>query len=308
MRSKKLPALHFYPGDWKKDAGVQSLDFAQRGVWFEIILLMFESTERGVLLLNHKPMTDDQLSRVLGLDKQNLSKYLEVLLDTGVADRREDGALICRRMVREEALSLIRAECGSKGGNPKLLKQNGSKKPIVAKPKQQPNAEDEVVIEDEVEDEILDPKKASTGAAQKPPAAAPRPEADPPPPEFGEFADEALAALQPIDDPGHQADSRFINAGWRPLKKYPLLWFNTVTLCETMEAIEAAGVPRKDFRLVWRHTNVWVEKLKANGDDVKRISGAELVNRFGIKAALTEIAARDNAKRAELYRQRAETV
>ena len=31
----KLPAIQFYSGDWHKDQGVQALDLAQRGAWFE---------------------------------------------------------------------------------------------------------------------------------------------------------------------------------------------------------------------------------------------------------------------------------
>jgi hypothetical protein len=121
----KRPAIQFYPGDWRKDPGVQALDFHDRGVWFEIICLMHESEERGVLILNGKPMPDEALARLLGLDNQTLKQTISRLLDYGVASRRdEDGALICRRMVRDEKLSEIRREAGKKGGNPSLLNQN----------------------------------------------------------------------------------------------------------------------------------------------------------------------------------------
>ncbi|GAA3973832.1 hypothetical protein [Hymenobacter antarcticus] len=39
----KLPAIQFYPGDWHKDQGVQALDLAQRGAWFELLLMMHDS-------------------------------------------------------------------------------------------------------------------------------------------------------------------------------------------------------------------------------------------------------------------------
>lgn len=48
----KLPAFQFYPGDWRKDPGVQSLSFHDRGVWHEMLCLMHESEERGKLTLN----------------------------------------------------------------------------------------------------------------------------------------------------------------------------------------------------------------------------------------------------------------
>jgi hypothetical protein len=124
MMVSKLPAIQFYPGDWRKDPGVQALSFHDRGVWFEIILLMHESDERGKLLLNGKPMPESALARLLGLDNQNLTTTLTTLLEFGVASRCEEtGAIICRRMLRDENLRNIRKEAGRKGGNPVLVKQ-----------------------------------------------------------------------------------------------------------------------------------------------------------------------------------------
>lgn len=120
----KMPSMQFYPADWRKDPGVQALGFFERGVWFEIICLMHESTERGVLLLNGKPMPNDALARVLGLDNQILADTLSKLFDYGVVSKREtDNAFFNRRMVRDEQLCQIRREAGKLGGNPVLLKQ-----------------------------------------------------------------------------------------------------------------------------------------------------------------------------------------
>jgi hypothetical protein len=65
------------------------------------------------------------LSRLLGLDKQNLTTTLTSLLTSGVASReQETGAIYSRRMVRDEKLRNIRSEAGKQGGNPLLVKQN----------------------------------------------------------------------------------------------------------------------------------------------------------------------------------------
>lgn len=126
--SKKLPAFQLYPGDWRKDPGVQALDYEYRGVWFEMLLLMHESDQRGKLLLNGNAMPDEALARLLGLDKQKLSKIKSTLLDYGVASTCEDtGALMNRRMVRDEEIREKRREAGKKGGNPNLVKQKSSK-------------------------------------------------------------------------------------------------------------------------------------------------------------------------------------
>lgn len=126
----KLPSFQFYPGDWKKDAGVQSLSFEERGVWFEMMLLMFESAERGKLVFGSgNPMPEDAVARSLGLDRQRYVQILRKLLDYGVASKDEKtGIIFCRRMVRDAELSKKRAECGKLGGNPNLLNQKSSKR------------------------------------------------------------------------------------------------------------------------------------------------------------------------------------
>lgn len=126
-RDVKMPSLQFYPADWRKSPDVQALNYHDRGVWFEILCIMHESERRGVLLLNGQAMTDEALARVLGLDKQNLTTTLTTLLTYGVASREEKtGALMCRRMVRDESVRKIRAEAGKLGGNPVLLKQKST--------------------------------------------------------------------------------------------------------------------------------------------------------------------------------------
>lgn len=125
--SEKLPAIQFYPGDWKKDPGVQALSFHDRGVWFEILLLMHESDQRGKLLLNGRPMPLEALSQLLGIDKQILQCTLDTLINYGVVSVCEETkALACRRMIRDEKLRQIRTEAGKKGGNPILLNQNST--------------------------------------------------------------------------------------------------------------------------------------------------------------------------------------
>ncbi len=121
----KLPAFQFYPGDWRKDTGVQSLSYEARGVWFEILCLMHESERRGVLTLNGKPMPEDALARLLGIPEVLLKQILTTLLNHGVSSiEPETGALMNRRMVRDEHLRLVRSNAGKQGGNPNLLKQN----------------------------------------------------------------------------------------------------------------------------------------------------------------------------------------
>ena len=125
----KLPAYQFYPGDWRKDPGVQALNYHDRGVWHEMICLMHESEQRGLLMLNGRAMPDEVIARMLGLDNQILTTTLTTLLTYGVASRDEStGAVMSRRMVRDEKLRQIRKECGKQGGNPNLVNQKPTTK------------------------------------------------------------------------------------------------------------------------------------------------------------------------------------
>ena len=131
----KMPALQFYTGDWRKDPGVQSLPYYERGIWFEILCLMHESAQRGKLLLNGLPMPEEALSQILGLDKGEVKRVVNLLLERGVASRdQESNAFMCRRMVRDELVRRQNAKSGALGGNPNLK----AGKTCVSQPKDNP--------------------------------------------------------------------------------------------------------------------------------------------------------------------------
>lgn len=101
----KLPAIQFYPGDWRKDVGVQSLGYHDRGVWFEMLLLMHDSEVRGKLMLGGKAMTDEILASVLRIRIEVLTETIKTLIDRGITERdKRTGALVNRRMLRDEEL------------------------------------------------------------------------------------------------------------------------------------------------------------------------------------------------------------
>jgi hypothetical protein len=128
--SKKRPAIQFYPGDWRKDPGVQSLDYYARGVWFELLMIMHESEQRGRLILNGHAMTDADVAKFLGLSASKTKQTLAKLLSKGVASREQKtGALICRRMLRENEISAKRAAAGASGGQAKRKQKTEAKQP-----------------------------------------------------------------------------------------------------------------------------------------------------------------------------------
>lgn len=158
----KLPSFQFYPGDWKKDAGVQALSYEERGIWFELMLMMFESPERGKLIFRTgTPIPEDAVARALGLDKQKVNQILSKLLEYGVASKEEDtGIIYCRRMVRDAELSKKRAEAGKMGGNPNLLNQNSSKTEAKRKQKPTPSSSSSISKEEKyIEKENSSPEE-----------------------------------------------------------------------------------------------------------------------------------------------------
>jgi hypothetical protein len=89
---------------------------------------MHESDERGVLLLNGKPMPEKYLARLVGITLDELQKCLAEMEEIGIFSKRfKDSAIFSRRMVKDERIIDTRRKAGKMGGNPTLLKQNSSK-------------------------------------------------------------------------------------------------------------------------------------------------------------------------------------
>ncbi len=129
------PSFQFYPGDWLKDPDLRRCSPAARGVWIDVLCLMFECEPRGLLTTNGKPWSVEEVSKILAGASALLEVSLRELIDKGVCDLDPDtGAIMSRRMVRDEALRQERALSGRKGG---LAKQTASKPPTKSEAKPQ---------------------------------------------------------------------------------------------------------------------------------------------------------------------------
>jgi hypothetical protein len=96
--------MQFYTGDWLKDPAVRACSLAARGLWTDLLCLMWESPERGVLKTGEQPWGAQEMASAVGADVTLVAKLLAELKGKGVASSRaEDGALYSRRMVRDEA-------------------------------------------------------------------------------------------------------------------------------------------------------------------------------------------------------------
>lgn len=93
----------FYPGDWMKDPELRSVSLAARGLWMDMLCLMFEGGRRGYLVLgNGKPVTNEKLARMTGTFEAKVIQYLEELEESGVLSRDKDGIIYSRRLIRDE--------------------------------------------------------------------------------------------------------------------------------------------------------------------------------------------------------------
>jgi hypothetical protein len=121
----KRPSFQFYPGDWLNDAALRMCSVGARGLWIEMLCLMHQGSDYGVLKVNHTPILQVNLARISGATLPDVEGWVVELETAGVFSRDESGCIFSRRMIRDEEVRAARAAGGKLGGNPAL---KGSKK------------------------------------------------------------------------------------------------------------------------------------------------------------------------------------
>ncbi len=133
----KLPSFQFYPGDWMKDPGLRSVSLEARGLWIDMLCLLFESGRRGYLQhATGKPVTNEQLARMTGGSAEQVSRLLRELEDSGVFSRTEHGTIYSRRLIRDERKRAACSDAGKKGGgNPTFHETKDLRRTFKGQPK-----------------------------------------------------------------------------------------------------------------------------------------------------------------------------
>lgn len=99
----KIPAFQFYPGDWMKDPALRACSLAARGLWIDLLCLMWESPRRGYLVsASLRPYSVEQVARMAGCSPDEADGLYAELIDSGVASLTRSQILYNRRMAREE--------------------------------------------------------------------------------------------------------------------------------------------------------------------------------------------------------------
>ena len=108
--------IKFVPSEWLSDKDLRRCSLAARGAWIDMLCMMFQCDEVGVLVSAGVPWTVEDVCAALGGPTDFTRSCVEELLAKGVAARDNRNAIFSRRMVYEANLSRKRAEAGSIGG------------------------------------------------------------------------------------------------------------------------------------------------------------------------------------------------
>lgn len=114
----KNPAFQFYPADWLRDPALRSVSSGARGLWMDILCLMWECVPRGHLQTpSGKPYTTEMICRATGnISKEEVDGWLGELEYSGVLSHTASGVIYSRRMVRDEHKRVLCSQAGKKGG------------------------------------------------------------------------------------------------------------------------------------------------------------------------------------------------
>lgn len=107
----KQPWLKWFPSDWRGDPKVRLCSWEAGRLWFEMIGIMHEGDPYGHLRIEGRNLDATDLSALLGQSVKKVAAWLADLERNGVFSR-DDGCIVSRKMVRDEATRLARAEGG----------------------------------------------------------------------------------------------------------------------------------------------------------------------------------------------------
>jgi hypothetical protein len=118
-----LPWMKFFPRDWMVDERLRGVSLAARGLWMDVLCLMWQSPERGRLIdAAGGPLPLPRLARTVGEIPDIVASLLDELRAAGVYDLDAAGVICSRRMIRDEAFRVACSAAGKKGGGNPTLK------------------------------------------------------------------------------------------------------------------------------------------------------------------------------------------
>lgn len=96
------PWLKFYPRDWRGDQALRLVSLPARGLWIDMICVMYEATPYGHLIIGDQPVSDADLARLAGASVEEVQALLVELLSARVARRTRGGVIYSKRMIADD--------------------------------------------------------------------------------------------------------------------------------------------------------------------------------------------------------------
>lgn len=158
MARRDQPYLPLYIQDFMTDEKLAECSAKATGVYIRLMCILHKSDYYGKILLKQKDKQSDnqiqnfasKIAKQMPYSESEIYTSLNELLDEKVVEIEGD-FLIQKRMVRDNELSLIRSQSGSKGGKNSVKKFAQAKSKANSKAKHQANTEYEneyeIVIE-----------------------------------------------------------------------------------------------------------------------------------------------------------------
>ncbi|KFL87912.1 hypothetical protein AmDm5_1914 [Acetobacter malorum] len=110
----------FWWQDYERDPALRLCSLAAQGLWMRLLCLMHEAEPYGHLCINHRPLHTRQLAQMLGVSDRQIQRLMAELREAGVYSTTSEGAVFCRRLLRDKAASDLGSHWGRTGGNPRL--------------------------------------------------------------------------------------------------------------------------------------------------------------------------------------------
>lgn len=94
--------MKWFPGDLRREPGYRTCSLSARGLWREMLDIMWHCPERGVLKAGEKVWGAKEIAMEVGAPFTEVEKDLAELYSAGIYSIREDGSIFNRRMCHEE--------------------------------------------------------------------------------------------------------------------------------------------------------------------------------------------------------------
>lgn len=110
---------------------------------------------------------------------------------------------------------------------------------------------------------------------------------------------------QPTGSEPWETDPRYVNAGQRPMRKYPLLFLTRQQLIKIVHQFSGDGIPPGEFYRVFQRVNAKLEKKQASRESTAHIDAFSWLIGWAKAETLKELADVSRLERERIYTARA---